>query len=287
MSSTPPPGREPYEPGRHEPEDALPEGDRPAADRLGADRPEEAGGRTAPDDRTVYPQPHGAGYQGGPPPGSTGTPYQGVPYQGTEAPPGTPTYRGDPEPGYADADYQSTPHQPYEGGAPYQGGGQYQGQYQAGQYQGQGQGSQYPGGQHQGGQYQGTPYGGGYRGSSYGAQAPRNGMGLASLIVAVVSLLIAWIPFLGLLGGLGGLIAVVLGAIGVGRANRGEATNRGTAIAGIVIGVLAILLAIASTLFGSFLLSEVFGPEFQACVDQYGDDPTALQRCLESVSTGS
>ena len=216
----------------------------------------------------MYPQPHGAGYQGGPPPGSTGTPYQGVPYQGTEAPPGTPTYRGGPEPGYADADYQSTPHQSYEGGAPYQGGGQYQGQYQAGQYQG-------------------TPYGGGYRGSSYGAQAPRNGMGLASLIVAVVSLLIAWIPFLGLLGGLGGLIAVVLGAIGVGRANRGEATNRGTAIAGIVIGVLAILLAIASTLFGSFLLSEVFGPEFQACVDQYGDDPTALQRCLESVSTGS
>ncbi|MCK6209980.1 hypothetical protein KZX45_05425 [Georgenia sp. EYE_87] len=263
MSSTPP-GREPYEPGRHDPEDARPEGD----------RPDDAGGRAAQDDTTVYPQPHGAGYQGGPPPGSTGTPYQGVPYQGSEAPPGTAAYPGYPEPGYADADYQSTPRQPYEG-APYQ-GGQYQG---GGQYQ--------TGGQYQGGQYQGTPYGGGYRGTSYGGQAPRNGMGLAALILAVISLLIAWIPFLGLLGGLGGLIAVVLGAIGLGRAKRGEATNRGTAIAGIVIGVLAILLAVASTMFGSFLLSEVLGPEFQACMEQYGDDPTALQRCLESVGTGS
>jgi len=108
-------------------------------------------------------------------------------------------------------------------------------------------------------------------------------MGLAALVVAVISLVIAWVPFLGLLGGLGGLVAVVLGAVALGRANRGEATNRGTAIAGIVIGVIAILLAIASTIFGSFLLSEVFGPQFQACMQQYSGDPTGMQRCLETM----
>ena len=231
MSSTPPPGREPHEPG-HEP----------------------AGGA----------------------PGPTGEPYRGVPYQGPGSSSGG--SGGYPEPGYADADYQSSPGQPHVG-AP-----DMREHYGSGAYgQPQQPGGQYPG-EYQGGQYGGTPYGGSYQGGSYGGgQGPRNGMGLAALIVAVISLVIAWVPFLGLLGGLGGLIAVVLGAVALGRANRGEATNRGTAIAGIVIGVIAILLAIASTMFGSFLLSEVFGPQFQACMEQYGDDPTALQRCLETI----
>ncbi|PFG40537.1 hypothetical protein ATJ97_3067 [Georgenia soli] len=226
MSSTPPPGREPHEPG---------------PDAAGAGQ-EPAGG-----------------------PGPTSEPYRGIPYQGPGSSSGAAGGGGYPEPGYADADYQSSPGQPHTG-APYQ-----REQYGSGAY-----------GQPQ--QYVGTPYGGSYQGGSYGGgQGPRNGMGLAALIVAVISLVIAWVPFLGLLGGLGGLVAVVLGAVALGRANRGEATNRGTAIAAIVIGVIAILLAIASTMFGSFLLSEVFGPQFQACMEQYGDDPAALQRCLETI----
>lgn len=234
MSSTPPPGREPYEPGSQQPESGR------AGER---ERPADPAGRSPQDDGGPYGQPTGPGYQGGGPPGSTGAPYQGVPYQAPGAPTGTPSYGSYPEPGYADADYQSAPQQ-----------------------------------------YTGAPYGGSYQGSSYGGPpSPRNGLGTAALIIAVISLVIAWIPFLGLLGGLGGLVAVVLGAVGLGRANRGEATNRGTAIAGIVIGVLAILLAIASTMFGSFLISQVLGPEFQACVEQYGEDPAALQRCLEGV----
>lgn len=127
------------------------------------------------------------------------------------------------------------------------------------------------------------PYGGQYGQTQqygYGAQ-PRNGMGLAALIIAIVGLLFAWIPFIGLFGLVLGVVALVLGIMGVRRASRGEATNRGVAVSGIVISVIVILLGIASTAFATVVLDRVLGPEFQACVEQYGSNQTDLTRCIE------
>ena len=55
-----------------------------------------------------------------------------------------------------------------------------------------------------------------------GSPAPRNGMGTAALVLGIVGLVLA-LPIIGLLPG---IVAIVLGIIGVRRANRGEATNR-------------------------------------------------------------
>ncbi|UNX54252.1 DUF4190 domain-containing protein [Georgenia sp. TF02-10] len=148
--------------------------------------------------------------------------------------------------------------------------GQQPPQYGAGTYgqpAGYGQ-SGYPG--------QGS-YGGG-PGQPYG---PRNGLGTAALVVAIISLLLAWIPFIGLVGAVGGIVAIILGALGLGRVKRREATNRGVSIAGIVIGALALILAIAATVFATYVIGDVLGPEFQQCAEQYGNDPQGLQRCLE------
>ncbi|WP_127126670.1 DUF4190 domain-containing protein [Georgenia sp. SYP-B2076] len=146
-------------------------------------------------------------------------------------------------------------------------------QYGQGQY---GQPAQYgqPGVTYAGGPYGVGPHGG-----------PRNGLGVAALVVGIASVLVAWVPFVGLLGLLGGIVAIILGAVALGRVRRREATNRSQSIAGIVLGALAVLLGIGSAIFGSYLISqvapEVFGPDFQRCVETYGNNPQALQECLQ------
>jgi hypothetical protein len=74
---------------------------------------------------------------------------------------------------------------------------------------------------------------------------PRNGMGTAALVLGIVGLVLALI----VVGGLPGLIAVVLGVVGLLRVRRGEANNRGVAIAGIVTGALAIVVAVVVGVF--------------------------------------
>ena len=74
---------------------------------------------------------------------------------------------------------------------------------------------------------------------------PRNGMGTAALVLGIVGLVLSFF----LIGGLLGLVAVILGIVGLRRVRRGEANNRGVAIAGIVTGALAILVAVVVGVF--------------------------------------
>ena len=86
----------------------------------------------------------------------------------------------------------------------------------------------------------------------------RNGMGVAALVVGVVALVLAVLIVFFPIAGLLGIIAIILGAIGMGRASRGEADNRGQALAGLITGILALLLAIALGVgIGGFLTTHV------------------------------
>lgn len=76
----------------------------------------------------------------------------------------------------------------------------------------------------------------------YGAQS--NGIAVAAGIVGIVSLVVAFIPFLGFVAVPGAIVAIILGVIGLQRANRMGGTSRGMAITGIVTGALAIVLFI-------------------------------------------
>lgn len=81
----------------------------------------------------------------------------------------------------------------------------------------------------------------------YAPPAPRNGLGLAAMILGIVALpftltgLTAWISIIL------GLIAAPLALAGFGRIRKGQATNKGVTITGLVLGLLAIVLGIAST----------------------------------------
>jgi len=72
--------------------------------------------------------------------------------------------------------------------------------------------------------------------------APRNEIGVASLLLGLVALVTCWL----LLGVPFGIAAVVTGDIARRRVTRGEANNPRIALAGMVLGVIAILAGIAA-----------------------------------------
>ncbi|WP_371662870.1 DUF4190 domain-containing protein [Streptomyces sp. NBC_00280] len=88
------------------------------------------------------------------------------------------------------------------------------------------------------------------------APQPMNGMGTASLVVGIVSAVFFCLWPLAIILG---ILAVVFGLIARGRARRGQATNGGQALAGIICGGVAIILAV---MFGVLIIA--FGDEGSA-----------------------
>ncbi|KUN76741.1 hypothetical protein AQJ66_34950 [Streptomyces bungoensis] len=75
---------------------------------------------------------------------------------------------------------------------------------------------------------------------------PNNGMGTASLVLGILATVgfCAW-PLALVMG----IVAIVLGALGRGKARRGEATNPGVALAGIICGSTSLVLILALLAF--------------------------------------
>lgn len=135
-----------------------------------------------------------------------------------------------------------------------------------------------PGDPRDGGQY---PPPGGYQApppAGYGQNPtqPRNGFGIAALVLGLLALLSSWT----LIGGiLLGLLALIFGLLGRARAKRGEATNGGMSVAGAVLGVIGLLLAIGLIAIGVSLFNSPAGRDYQQCVEQSGDDPVRIEQC--------
>jgi hypothetical protein len=125
----------------------------------------------------------------------------------------------------------------------------------------------------------------GYGGGSYGNQggsSPKNGIGIAAMVVGIVALVLCWIPFLGLVLA---IVAVVLGIVGIRKASRGEATNKGMAIAGVATGGLALLVGAFFTIATIAIFDDIgslvecveqaeTAEEEQACNDRFERDLT-------------
>jgi hypothetical protein len=79
--------------------------------------------------------------------------------------------------------------------------------------------------------------------------APRNQFGVASLILGLVALITCWL----LIGVPFGIAAVITGDIGRGRVKRGEADNPRTAMAGIVLGGVAIVAGLVAIGYWAWL----------------------------------
>jgi hypothetical protein len=137
----------------------------------------------------------------------------------------------------------------------------------------------YPPGGYPAGGY--PPYGGFPGGYPSPPAEPRNGLGVAALVVAIVGLVLCW----SIVGGIVlGLVAVVLGFAGRGRAKRGEATNGGIAIAGIVLGAVSILAGLVFIPLYIGLFDQVGGSDYVDCLNRAGNDDSAVQQCADEFS---
>ncbi|MEU6511947.1 DUF4190 domain-containing protein [Streptomyces sp. NPDC046942] len=106
--------------------------------------------------------------------------------------------------------------------------------------------------------YPGTPSAYGHPGAYPAASAygwpgmqplPSNGMGTAALVCGILAAVgfLLW-PIALVLG----ILAVIFGAVGRGKAKRGEATNPGMALAGLICGVAGIVLVLG---FWAFVIA--------------------------------
>lgn len=171
------------------------------------------------------------------PPRSGSSPAQGSQPSWQQSAPSGPGAHGD-------QGYPAAPQQGYQQQAPYQGAPAGQGGYPA--YAGQG---------------------------GYDRPAPKNGVGIAALVIGILALLSGFF----LIGGLLGLVAIVLGVIGSRRAKRGLATNRGMAITGIVLGALGVVGAVVAIAIGSFFATRV--SDCNTYIEN--NDQAGYQQCLE------
>ncbi len=113
---------------------------------------------------------------------------------------------------------------------------------------------------------------GGYPTAGYPAtRTRRNGMGTTALVLGVVALTLVLLLLFSPLGAFLGLLAVLFGILGLMRANRGEADNRGQAVAGLVTGGIALLV-------GVFLTISI-GTWFATHVNDFND----FGRCMEDA----
>lgn len=120
--------------------------------------------------------------------------------------------------------------------------------------------------------------------SGYGPAAPRNGMGTAALVLGIIGLVLFWTVVLGVILG---VLALIFGIIGRKRATRHEASNGGVALAGAILGGVALvgsIIVIAAgaafyqhhkTAFDNYtdcVRHATTQQERQACQDQFSRD---------------
>ena len=129
-----------------------------------------------------------------------------------------------------------------------------------------------------------SPPGAGY-GTYPRAQPRRNGMGTTALVLGAVALVLVVLILFSPLGALLGLLAVIFGILGIVRVNRGEADNRGQAVAGLITGALALVLGLVFVIsIGTFFATNVNDfRQFGRCMDKASSDQ-ARQACAERLS---
>jgi Domain of unknown function (DUF4190) len=97
-------------------------------------------------------------------------------------------------------------------------------------------------------------------------------------MIAIIGLVFCWTVVGGILLG---LCAVIIGFVARGRVKRGEATNGGVAIAGIVLGFLAIIISLAFIAIWIGVFEEAGGTDYVDCVSKAGNDGEAIQQCID------
>ena len=87
-----------------------------------------------------------------------------------------------------------------------------------------------------------------YQPQPVASEAPRNGLGIAAVILGIIGVLSGFVRFYWV-GGVLGIIGLIVGFIGYGRFQRSEATNGATALWGIVTSAVAVVFSFVGVVF--------------------------------------
>ena len=72
--------------------------------------------------------------------------------------------------------------------------------------------------------------------------SPQNGLGTGGFVCGLVGLIFSFVPIIGLVAWPLVIVGVVLSAIGVSKANRQLANNKGLATAGVVLSIIGLVI---------------------------------------------
>ncbi len=122
------------------------------------------------------------------------------------------------------------------------------------------------------------PYG--QQPGGYAAPRKSNGLGIASLVLGLLSVPGAF--FLGVPGIVLGLLAIVLGIVALRRVKARRADSRGMPIAGIVTGVVGLVLGAIVLAAAVFFVNTA-----ETCIDDFSQtgDQAAYEQCLQDVTS--
>lgn len=76
------------------------------------------------------------------------------------------------------------------------------------------------------------------------ATKPSNGLGTAGFVVGLIGLLFSFIPLIGVVAWPLVILGIIFSAIGISKATKGRATNKGLAIAGLVVSIAGLVVCI-------------------------------------------
>ncbi|BFV58333.1 hypothetical protein KCMC57_up34370 [Kitasatospora sp. CMC57] len=80
-------------------------------------------------------------------------------------------------------------------------------------------------------------------------QGPRNGLGIAAMVLGIIGALFGLTLILFWMSWLPSLLAVIFGGIGLSNVRKGRATNRAMALAGVLLGVAGLLVSTGTGVF--------------------------------------
>ena len=108
------------------------------------------------------------------------------------------------------------------------------------------------------------------------------GLGVASLVLGIISFVVAFIPCIGLLALFTALIAIVLGAIGISQASRND-SPKGLMMGGLIVGVIALFISILQIVVFAGLSEKApfFEEKLEEVFEEFEED------FLEEIEDGS
>lgn len=96
-------------------------------------------------------------------------------------------------------------------------------------------------------------------------------LGIAALITAIITFVLAVIPCVGLIAIIPGIIAIVLAAVGLNQAQRND-SPRGVILAGLIIGVIATMISFSQYFVAGKLTEKIKSDNWTEKVEEIVND---------------